>query len=196
MSTVRQRLPSLYMWLIISLGALTGAFSAYHLPSGQVDRYYLILILVTAVIGSRVAVRIPQINTNITVDDTFVFISLLMYGGEAAILVGGVAGICSVLRISRRPRNVLFAPAALGCAVFITANVLKYFFGSATNLFHQGPSAAIIAICLMGLVQYLSHTALVAIANALKDNQSVWHMWSQNFLWISITYFAGAGAAG
>jgi len=47
----------------------------------------------------------------------------------------------------------------------------------------------------MALVQYLTHTALVAIANALKDGQSIWQMWSQNFLWISITYFAGALAA-
>ena len=35
-----------------------------------------------------------------------------------------------------------------------------------------------------------------AMRGAFKDNQSIWHMWSQNFLWISITYFAGAAAAG
>jgi len=36
---------------------------------------------------------------------------------------------------------------------------------------------------------------MVATANALKDRQSIWHMWQQNFLWISVTYFIGAAAA-
>jgi diguanylate cyclase (GGDEF)-like protein len=36
---------------------------------------------------------------------------------------------------------------------------------------------------------------MVATANALKDGQSIWQMWHQNFLWISVTYFSGAAAA-
>jgi diguanylate cyclase (GGDEF)-like protein len=54
----------------------------------------------------------------------------------------------------------------------------------------------VLALGVMVLMQYVSHTAIVATANAIKDNQSIWHMWNQNFLWISVTYFAGAAAAG
>ncbi len=61
----------------------------------------------------------------------------------------------------------------------------------------QGEFAvAITAICVMGLVQYLVHTGIGAIATALKAGESVWYMWTHNFLWISITYFAGAAGAG
>jgi len=160
------------------------------------DRYFLLLLVVTAVIGSRVAIRIPKINTNITVDDTFVFISLLLYGGEATILLGAIAGLCSGLRISKKPRTVLFAAGALSCAVFATANALQFAFGTTANLFHRGTSLAMIALCVMGLVHYLVHTGLGAIGNALKDDESIWHMWTRNFLWMSITYFAGAALAG
>jgi diguanylate cyclase (GGDEF)-like protein len=59
-----------------------------------------------------------------------------------------------------------------------------------------GASFAIIALCLMGLVQYLVHTGIGATASALKAGESVWYMWSRNFLWISISYFAGAAGAG
>src|SRR4030095_11208438 len=31
---------------------------------------------------------------------------------------------------------------------------------------------------------------------ALKSNESIWRMWSRNFLWMSISYFAGAAGAG
>jgi diguanylate cyclase (GGDEF)-like protein len=187
---------TVYMWTVVAAGAACCLYAAYTLPRGIIDGYLLLLMLITAVIGSRIAIRIPQINVNITVDDTFVFIAMLHYGGEAAVIIGALAGVCSALRISRRVRTVAFGSAALACAVFATAMVLKLAFGSTTGLLKNEASLAIIALCLMGMVQYLVHTGLGATASALKANVSVWHMWSRNFLWISISYFAGAAGAG
>src|SRR5262245_3897634 len=187
---------AIYMWSVVAAGTAAVLYSAYTLPRGIIDGYFLILTLITAVIGSRIAIRIPQINVNITVDDTFVFIALLLYGGEAAVIIGALAGICSALRISRKVRTVAFGSGAVACAVFATATVLKFTFGSTANLVTRGASIAIIALCLMGLVQYLVHTAIGATATALKANDSLWHMWSRNFLWMSISYFGGAAGAG
>jgi diguanylate cyclase (GGDEF)-like protein len=184
------------MWSIAAVGTTFVLYSAVTLPAGIIDGYFLLLTLVTAVIGSRIAIRIPRINVNITVDDTFVFIALLLYGGQAAVILGALAGVCSALRISRKVRTVAFGSGALACAVFATSAVLKLAFGSTTNLLNSGASFAIIALCLMGLIQYLVHTGIGATASAFKANDSIWHMWSRNFLWISISYFAGAAGAG
>src|SRR5215813_12911136 len=196
MKSLRQQLMAVYMWLVVAAGAACVLFAAITLPTGLIDGYFLLLTLVTAVIGSRIAIRIPRINVNITVDDTFVFIALLLYGGEAAVMIGALAGICSALRISRKVRTVAFGSAALACTVFVTATVLKFTFGSTSGLLKNGASVAIIALCLMGMVQYLIHTWLGATATALKTGESIWRMWSRNFLWISISYFAGAAGAG
>jgi diguanylate cyclase (GGDEF)-like protein len=191
----RKEVSSLYMWLVVAAGVAVCFNAALHLQSAKVDLYYILLVIVTAVIGSRFAIRVPQINANITVDDTFVFIGLLVYGGHAAIILGAIAGISSSIRISKKLRTVAFGGGALACAVFVTSQVLQFIFGSTTNLFSKGLSVAFMAVCVMGLAQYLSHTSLGALANALKDHQSLWRMWSRNFLWISITYFAGAAGA-
>jgi diguanylate cyclase (GGDEF)-like protein len=196
MKNLRQHLGGIYMWLVVAAGTTACLYAAYTVPRGLVDGYLLLLTLITAVIGSRIAIRIPQINLNITVDDTFVFIALLLYGGEAAVIIGALAGVCSALRISRKPRTVAFGGGALACAVFVTAKVLHLTFGSPTALFSSGPSIAIIGLSLMSIVQYLAHTGLGATASALKNNESIWRMWSRNFLWISISYFAGAAGAG
>jgi diguanylate cyclase (GGDEF)-like protein len=196
MKNLRQHLGGIYMWLVVAAGTTACLYAAYTVPRGLVDGYLLLLTLITAVIGSRIAIRIPQINLNITVDDTFVFIALLLYGGEAAVIIGALAGVCSALRISRKPRTVAFGGGALACAVFVTAKVLNLTFGSPTALFSSGPSIAIIGLSLMSIVQYLAHTGLGATASALKNNESIWRMWSRNFLWISISYFAGAAGAG
>ncbi|MCA1557903.1 MAG: response regulator, partial [Acidobacteria bacterium] len=41
-----------------------------------------------------------------------------------------------------------------------------------------------------------ANSGLVAIAQALKTDEPVWHTWKNYYLWTSITYFAGASAAG
>ena len=184
------------MWSIVAVGTALVLYSAVTLPAGIVDGYFLLLTLITAVIGSHIAIRIPRINVNITVEDTFVFIALLLYGSQAAVILGALTGICCALRISRKVRTVAFGSGALACAVFATGTVLKFTFGSTTDLLNGGASLAIIALCLMGLVQYLVHTGIGATASALKANESIWRMWSRNFLWMSISYFAGAAGAG
>src|SRR5215510_14704615 len=158
MKPLRQQLTGIYMWSIVAVGTGLVIHSAVTMPAGIIDGYFLLLTLLTAVIGSRIAIRIPRINVNITVDDTFIFIALLLYGGQAAVILGAMAGICAALRISRKVRTVAFGSGALACAVFATATVLKLAFGSTTDLLNNGASLGIIALCLMGLVQYLVHT--------------------------------------
>ncbi len=196
MKNSRKHLPGIYTWLVIAAGAGSCIYAGLSIPAGRIDIYFLLLTIVTAVIGSRIAIRVPQINVNITVDDTFVFIALLLYGRDAAILLGAMAGVCSGLRISKKLRTVAFGGAALACAVLATATALRAAFGPTTSLFDRGPSIAVIGLCLMSLVQYLVHTGLGAVGSALKANESIWRMWSRNFLWISISYFAGAAGAG
>jgi diguanylate cyclase (GGDEF)-like protein len=196
MKNIRKQLPAIYMWAVIAAGAASCVYAGISLPVGRIDIYFWLLTVVTAIIGSRIAIRIPKININITVDDTFVFIALLLYGRDAAVLLAAMAGVCSGLRISKKVRTVAFGGAALACAILVTGSALRAAFGPATQLFQHGASFAITGLCLMGLVQYLVHTGLGSIASALKANESVWYMWSRNFLWISISYFAGAAAAG
>src|SRR5690242_20472456 len=128
MKSQKQNLPGIYMWLVIAAGLAACVYAGINLPGDRIDFYFLLLTVITAVIGSRIAIRIPQINVNITVDDTFVFIALLMYGRDAAILLGALAGICSGLRISRKVRTVAFGGGALAFAVFITGTVLRALF--------------------------------------------------------------------
>ena len=52
------------------------------------------------------------------------------------------------------------------------------------------------AICTMALTHYLINSGIVAIGAALKTNQPIWQTWHKHYLWTSITYFAGAIAAG
>jgi diguanylate cyclase (GGDEF)-like protein len=184
------------MWLVVAAGSASCLWAVKNLSTDKFDLYFLLLGVLTVGVGSRVVIHLRQINLNITVDDTFIFIGLLLYGSGAGVLLGAIAGVFSGLRISRKVRTVAFAGASLACAVHATSSFLTLMFGSPTTLFDNGLSSSIIGLCLMGLVQYLVHTGLGAVGTALKVKESVWRMWSKNFLWVSISYFAGAAAAG
>ena len=55
---------------------------------------------------------------------------------------------------------------------------------------------AIIGLCLMGIVQYLTHTGLRRYRQRVESQRVHLAHWGRNFLWISISYFSGAAGAG
>src|SRR6476620_2545134 len=88
-------LTNIYMWLMIMAGVMSCVWALASLPWARIDLYFPLLLLVTVFMASRVAIRVPRINTNITVDDTFIFLALILYGGEAAALVGMAGGMAA-----------------------------------------------------------------------------------------------------
>ena len=148
--------------------------------------------------SSLIAIRIPRVSGRITVADTFVFLTMLLYGGAAAILVSALEGVAATLIISKKPRTFLFNSAILATHTFFTVDSFES--GSLVHrrtVIARGFSANFFyAICVMALVQYIANTTLIAIEKASKIKESTWHTWRTYYLWTSVTYFAGASAAG
>ena len=193
----RQRFTVPYMWLIISLGSAASVFSAYHLSLKTLDLRFMLLALITLGLGSRLSIQIPRLSSHISVSDTLIFLTMMLYGGEAAILLAAAEAFCSSLTFSRKAMTIMFNSTVMACATFLTVWTLRFCFGAITALPQQGFSANFIsALCLMALVQYISNSGLVAVLAACKTDRAVSHTWAKYYLWTSVTYFAGASAAG
>jgi signal transduction histidine kinase/CheY-like chemotaxis protein len=148
-------------------------------------------------ISLQAAVRIPRVTGRVTLGDTFLFLTILLYGGEAAVILSALEGVFATLQISRKPRTVLLNAAVLAISTFLTATILRFFFGSPTEIGTATNSVNFLgAICTMALVQYFTNTSLIAVEKSYKINESVWQTWKKYYLWTSITFFAGASAAG
>ena len=184
------------MWSIVALGLAVVIFSASRLPVARLDHGFLFLAVM--VIGiSRVSVRIPYVSGRITVSDTLIFLTMLLYGGEAAILLAGVEGVCSSLWISKKPVTITFNSAVLACSTSLTVWALRLGFGSIEAITLDGDLRNfLMAICVMALVQYMANTVLIAVEKSCKLNQSFWVTWKTYYLATSLTYLAGASAAG
>ena len=194
----RPHFGQVYMWSLVIAGAVITLVSIYYFPFDRLDARFVFLCLMV-IASSLIAVPIPRVSGRITVADTFVFLGMVLYGGSAAILLSALEGIAvTMFIISKKPRIFLFNSAILSTSTFFTATVLYLIFGPPPALVPPEGNweRFFMAICVMGFVQYIANTTLIAIEKAPKIKESIWHTWRTYYLWTSITYFAGASAAG
>src|ERR1044071_4872295 len=162
-----------FMWAVVALGTGAIVFSAASLPVERLDARFLLLGVLVCV-GSHGAVRIPRVSGRITVSDTLVFLTLLLYGGAAAVMLSALEGVYASLRISRKPITILFNAAVLSLSTFLTAAALRALFGTAALAGNDYSAHALAAIFVMAVVQYVTNTGLIAVEKSLKLGERLW----------------------
>jgi diguanylate cyclase (GGDEF)-like protein/PAS domain S-box-containing protein len=191
----KQKLRKWYLFSVALIGAGVTAFCVYRLPFAQLGSRFAALALITLLVGSQITIKIPGARGQIAVSDTFIFLAILLFGVEAAVVLAAAEAFCSSVRFSKKFSVLFFNAGVMGLATFITATTFHAIFptvdvrtGFSPNLFA--------GLCVMALLQYVLNTAPIAIGVALRANLGVWQSWRANFLWSSLTYFAGVvGAA-
>jgi diguanylate cyclase (GGDEF)-like protein/PAS domain S-box-containing protein len=185
-----------YVWTVVLIGTLICGKAIALLPTQDLGISFVSLALVTIFLASRIIVKFYGFSSSISISDVLIFLTLLLFGGEAAILVGAAESFYSSLKVTKKPLTMAFNAAAMSCSTYATVSVLGACFTSLTDLRHQGFSFnLIIAIVIMATVQYLVNSILVAVAAALWNNQPVFATWKKHYIWTSVTYFAAASAA-
>lgn len=192
----RPHFGQVYMWSLVTAGVAIALVSIYYFPYDKLDASFVFLCLMV-VASSAIAIKIPRVSGRITVADTFIFLGMLMFGGAAAIWLSTLEGIAvTLMGISKKPRFILLNSAILATSTFFTSTVLYFIFGPITLLPKDFSQEFFYAICVMGFAQYFANTVLISIEKAPKIKESIWTTWRTYYLWTSITYFAGASAAG
>ena len=96
-------------------------------------------------------------------------LAMLLFDGEAAVLLAALEGLFSSLRITRKPLTMAFNSGSMALSTFLTVWTLRFFFGSILDLSSGHFSSRLItATCTMAFVQYIVNSGLVAIAGSLK----------------------------
>jgi diguanylate cyclase (GGDEF)-like protein/PAS domain S-box-containing protein len=191
----KEKLRSRYMFSVALMGLAVTSMCAFRLPFAQLGSRFAALALITLLVGSQITIRIPGARGQIAVSDTFIFLAILLFGVEAAVVLAAAEAFCASVRFSKKASVLFFNAGVMALSTFITASTFYRIFptvhlsdGFSRNLFA--------GLCLMALLQYVLNTGPIAVGVALRVNQSVWQSWRTNFLWSSLTYIGGVfGAA-
>jgi diguanylate cyclase (GGDEF)-like protein/PAS domain S-box-containing protein len=185
------------MLAIIVLGALCVAIAALTFPPEKLTLQLIFLSLLTVAFGSRISIKIPRFKSHIAVSDTFIFLAILLFGGEAAILLSAIEAFFSSWRFCKKKISVFFNAALMACSTTFVVSVLRSFeIDGATVIHEEAHTNLIISLSVMALVQFIFNSGLASIYGALKSEKPWWETWKTHYLWCSVTYFVGAIAAG
>ena len=165
------------MWGVIAIGAAILLFSLYRLPFTRLDLPFLILALLVIAVSSSVVIESPRFRGH----HSLRHIHLPHYAAvrrRSSCHAGCGRRTCASLRISRKPRTILFNSAVMACSVFVTVWTLRTGFGSIVDLPRAGYTGGFIgAIWVMALTQYAVNSGLVAAEKSLKREQPFWKTW-------------------
>ncbi|HKG47458.1 MAG TPA: response regulator [Pyrinomonadaceae bacterium] len=186
-----------FLWVVVASGSLAFISSALRMEFHHFDSHLAVLVAMALLLTSRITIPLPRFSSQISVSDTFVFLVLLLYGGAAAVVMGALEAFVSSLRFSRRPVIVAFNFGSSAVSILITSSVMRLVYGNVVDLRSSPLTVTFVAaICTMALTHYAVNSGIVGIGGALKSDQPIWQTWRKHYLWTSLTYFAGACAAG
>jgi len=180
---------------LVSAGGLTVFFYAvYVVATGKLDFEWILLSLVTTLVVGRTTVRIPKTESTLTLDDTFIYVSVMCYGIWPAVVLAAVNAIITSLRYPNRRQVAPFNAGAMSLSVFASSSLITFAFGELKELASDFGQLLMAALSL-ALVHYALNSTMVSTVMALKKGKGLIETWRDSFLWTWISYFAGAIAA-
>ncbi len=187
------------MMTVIVLGALCLIAAVFRLPVERADVYLPVLAALTVIVGSRVTIQIPRFKSHVAVSDTFIFLTLLLYGGEFAIILSAVEAFVSSWRFCNRKITVFFNAMAVAISTTLVFSFLKGA-GLYTQEQLHGHTGSftnfVVVLSVMAMGQFAVNTSLAAIYDALKSSLPLWETWKSKYIWTFFSYFVGAIGAG
>ena len=147
--------------------------------------------LLTAMLASRLKVRLPEITGTISVNFLFILIGIAELTFSETLVLGCSAILVQCLITRRRswPRieqvlfNVSSAAVAIGAAYFI-------YHGPLNSRLH--PNSAFL-LMLSAAIYFLLNTLPVATIIALTENKQLQKIWTDCYFW-SLPYYLAGGA--
>ena len=188
-----------YVCAVIFAGGCAVVASTYALFQHPVGYQWLILAALTIVSGSA-TVKLPSIPASLSVSETFVIISALLFGAPVGTLIVALDGFIISLWLNRgrkEAHRLLFNMCAPAVSVWISANVFFLLADLRPLIFEPsvGVSTFIIPLIAFTILYFILNSWLIAFAVSFETGQPALPVWNANFVWLSLNFFCGATVA-
>lgn len=192
----------IFLLSIMAVGGPILFFSLYHSVTST-DIRWLYLACLT-VFGSFFPVRIPSFRGKtqpvvVTTSDVFIFTAILLFGPQVAVTVAAIdSGLTTIISsTSKRPYKIIFNLTQLSLVTFVVGHIFYQLQGVSPPLdvTTVDITSLFLALGLCSILYFVLNSGAVATAIALTLRERIFIAWKSDFLWVSLTTFAGASAA-
>ena len=187
-----------YLALVVAIGLGVIGSSLSDVITNPPGLEWLILAALTLFTGSF-TVKLPSLSARISVSETFVFTSVLLFGPTT----GTLTVVLDVLVISfwtnsqkRHPLRLLFNVTASAIAIRAASDVFFRLSGAQAGAIGRNDVGhLIVPVFSFALLYFLINTALVTGALAVESGGNLLRIWTRHFPGVSINYFVGSSIA-
>jgi putative nucleotidyltransferase with HDIG domain len=195
------RITQAYIGVVTVAGSATIAHSFFQLYAYNIPWPWTILALLTLVSGSA-TVSLPALPAVVSISETFVFTSVLLFGPAAGTLTVALDALIISFWSHRKGHSaykVFFNVSAVSLTLWISSHFyyslspygpLYYIKGQGIRI-----SALLLPLLAFTVVYYAINTGLITLAISLERNASPVRIWRENFIWLALNYFGGASVA-
>jgi diguanylate cyclase (GGDEF)-like protein len=198
----KEKFINLYLTVIVPLGIIALLWAIDYFPLEKVNIELIGLSIITIFFSSYLRIQLPRTKIHLTVSDSLIIISLLLYGGQVAVLLASLESLFTTLNLRRKGikiknRTIVLNISVAAFSAFVTAATVNVIFSSPLEAVLSETNSEFIKILLvMAGTQFVVNSVCAAIYIALKSGKSIWQVWNDYCLNALVIYIAGALFAG
>jgi diguanylate cyclase (GGDEF)-like protein/PAS domain S-box-containing protein len=191
----RYRFPGRVIQVVSAFGAIVVVFSIYRSPISQLGAPFWLLSLVAFLTSSHYSIALPRGRGQVSVLSSFVLLAILVFGGEAAILLAATSALCLALSQRKERLTVLFESSIAALSAFVLVWVVRFKFGMTIEPGHDTTLEFLKALCFVVFIQASVSTAQSLLNEAYLIKEAIWRKWVAVFSWTVLIYLVGAVSA-
>jgi putative nucleotidyltransferase with HDIG domain len=191
------RLTSKYLFVsgIVLAGGGVLASSLYELYERPIPNEWMLLAGLT-LLSFFLAIKVPGIPAKISVSETFVFATVLLFGTAAAtVTVALDALIMSAWHHRREPLKVLFNATEPTLSIWLASQLFFSIVGEPLRTSPRDATSLLLPCLLLSLTYFFLNSSLTAVAISLQSGSQALGVIRKHFLWLSLNYLGGASVA-
>src|SRR5437764_3927702 len=184
-----QRFPHQFVHTLVVTGALVLLFTLFRLPVAQLSFPLLLLALLAVRVSSSFdAPATARDGWHFPFAESFAFLSMMLFDGEAAVLLAASVALCASLPQSKKLYGAIFRASVAASTTFFVVWTLRLTSGVLTDIgsFTNLSPATLNAICIAVLVQSLLNASFMALGGSYRIDHAVLRDATRPLFWHSV----------
>ncbi len=186
-----------YVPSVTAAGLIVVGHCISTLVQQPIELGWLVLAVLTLLTGSF-TIRIPSVPARLSVSETFVFASVLLFG----ICAGTITVALEILIVivtgagKRNPVRILFNVSSATLSIWVASNAFYALAGIPPLASHEAElHTLLLPLAVLASTYFLLNSGMIALALAIQRRESALTIWRTNFLALAVNYFGGASLA-
>ncbi|MFT3745007.1 MAG: EAL domain-containing protein [Pyrinomonadaceae bacterium] len=198
----KERAINIFIAILTPIAIAAVVWALRGISADQIDSGVITVAALTVFCSCYLRIQLPRVNIHVTISDGLIILSMLLYGGEIALLIAVIETTLASLNILRqgvsiKPKTIVLNSYFAAIAVFVAAKAVGFMFAPIEVIRQRNePTAMIWLVGVMALSMFLVNSIFVALFSSLKKERSFWKVWTENCFSAVVIYLTGAIVAG